>query len=145
VTGDPAAGSVFVMAARAGRGNACGTGRGAPHGGGRGPPPERGTHPGILSVFLDDVDRQEWRDLRVSLELEGVVRRFFTGAAARPVAAASTTRMEMFGAAPPMPCRAVGENCASAIPATRPHLACSPCPNYYLRLSKLAGSNCTAL
>jgi hypothetical protein len=101
VTGDPAAGSVFVMAARAGQGNAVAqaVARRLGQDAGR---RLSGTRPGILSVFLEDVDRQEWRTLRESLELEGVVRRFFTTLAAKPLAAATCiTRLEMFGAAPP--------------------------------------------
>jgi hypothetical protein len=101
VTGDPTAGSVFVLAARAGQSNAvaeavvrrldqAATTR------------LGGTRPGILSVFLDDIERMEWRALRETLELEGTVRRFFTTAGARGLVAASfATRLEMFGAVPP--------------------------------------------
>jgi hypothetical protein len=88
VTGDPAAGSVFVLAVRRldqATGNRL-----------------SGSRPGILSVFLDDLERPEWRALRETLELEGAVRRFFTTPGARPlVAAAFTTRLEMFGAPSP--------------------------------------------
>ena len=45
-----------------------------------------GDVPGILSVFVDDLDRTEWRSLRETLQLEGAVRRFLTtpvGAARR--------------------------------------------------------------
>jgi hypothetical protein len=101
VTGDPNGGSVFVLAARAGRRNAVADAavrRMAQVAGMR----LTGTRPGILAVLLDDIDRNEWRALRESLELEGVVRRFFTTSAAkRLVAAGFTTRLEMFGVQPP--------------------------------------------
>jgi len=101
VTADPTGGSVFVMAARAERENAV-----------AGALVRRleeaaktrlsGERPGILSVFLEDMEGAEWRSLRETLELEGAVRRFFTTpGAARVTAAACTTRMEMFGMAPP--------------------------------------------
>ena len=101
VTADPSGGSVFVMAARAGRENAvaaavvrrlseAATGR------------LSGQRPGIVSVFLEDVERTEWRALRETLELEGAVRRFFTTPEATPMIAAScATRLEMFGVAAP--------------------------------------------
>jgi hypothetical protein len=101
VTGDPSGGSVFVLAARAGQRNAVADAvvrRMAAAAGNR----LSGTRPGILAVLLDDIDRGEWRGLRESLELEGVVRRFFTTPAAKPVAAAGfATRLEMFGVQPP--------------------------------------------
>jgi hypothetical protein len=101
VTGDPAGGSVFVMAARAGRENAVAA-----------VVVDRmrlaaqarltGSAPGILSIFVDDLDRTEWQALRDTLELEGAVRRFLTEPTARRVvAAACASRMEMFGMAPP--------------------------------------------
>jgi hypothetical protein len=53
-------------------------------------------------VFLEDLDRGEWRALREQLELEGAVRRFLTTAAARRgVAVSAASRLEMFGAPPP--------------------------------------------
>jgi len=101
VTGDPNGGSVFVLAARAGQRNAVAEAavrRLAVAAGSR----LTGTRPGILAVLLDDIDRNEWRGLRESLELEGVVRRFFTTPEAkRLVAAGFTTRLEMFGVQPP--------------------------------------------
>ncbi|MBO1079881.1 hypothetical protein [Roseomonas haemaphysalidis] len=101
VTGDPNGGSVFVLAARAGQRNAVAEAavrRLAVAAGSR----LTGTRPGILAVLLDDIDRNEWRVLRESLELEGVVRRFFTTPEAkRLVAAGFTTRLEMFGVQPP--------------------------------------------
>ena len=101
VTTDPRSGSVFVMAARAGRENEiaaalCRRLAGAAEG------RLSGRAPGILAAFLDDLDRGEWRVLRERLELEGAVRRFLTTPAARPVVAVScASRFEMFGAPPP--------------------------------------------
>ncbi|WP_120006922.1 hypothetical protein [Teichococcus vastitatis] len=101
VTSDATGSNVFVMAARAGRENAitaaitrrlasCAATR------------LSGTCAGIISVFLEDVDRSEWRNLRDTLELEGGVRRFYTTPdAARITAASCVTRMEMFDCAPP--------------------------------------------
>lgn len=101
VTSHAAGGSVFVMAARAGRENAVADAVVARL---RIAAETRltGAAPGILSVFVEDLDRAEWRSLRETLELEGAVRRFFTTPSARGVvAAACATRMEMFGMAPP--------------------------------------------
>ena len=61
-----------------------------------------GTRPGILAMFLEELNRTEWRGLRESLDLEGAVRRFLTSPLARHVVAVScASRMEMFGMAPP--------------------------------------------
>jgi len=61
-----------------------------------------GERPAILSLFLDDIDRSEWRGLRESLELEGAARHFMTCDAAAPVVAVTCySRMEMFGLAGP--------------------------------------------
>lgn len=101
VTGDAAGGSVFVMAARSGQENAVADAVVARM---RLTAQARltGTAPGILSVFVDDLDRSEWRSLRDTLQLEGAVRRFLTEPLARRVvAAACASRMEMFGMAPP--------------------------------------------
>jgi hypothetical protein len=101
VTAGPSGGSVFVMAARAGRENAVADAVVARM---RTAAEARltGAAPGILSVFVEDIDRGEWRSLRESLQLEGAVRRFLTEAGARRVvAAACASRMEMFGMAPP--------------------------------------------
>jgi hypothetical protein len=95
VTADPSSGSVLVMAARAGRENeislavkrrvAAATSRFS------------GTRPGIVSVFLDDLEAAEWHALRDTLELEGVIRRFLTEPAAKLVVAVTcTTRQEFF-------------------------------------------------
>jgi hypothetical protein len=95
------AGSVFVMAARAGRENDIAeavTRRAAEAAAVR----LSGRRPGILALFIEDLERAEWRSLRETLELEGAVRRFFTTAPARRVVAVScATRFEMLGAAPP--------------------------------------------
>lgn len=101
VTADAGGGSVFVMAARAGQENAIAQAVAARM---RLAAESRlsGTVPGILSVFVDDLERSEWRLLRETLELEGAVRRFLTEPAGRRVVAATcASRMEMFGMAPP--------------------------------------------
>ena len=101
VTAGQGGGSVFVMAARAGRENSIADAacrRFAQAAGAR----LSGREPGILSLFLDDLDRAEWRSLRERMELEGAARRWMTEASARHVVAVScSSRMEMFGAAPP--------------------------------------------
>jgi hypothetical protein len=101
VTAGPGAGSVFVMAARAGRENSIATAvtrRCALVAESR----LSGNRPGLLAMFVDDVDRAEWRALRERLELEGAARRWMTEPAARSVVAvACTSRMELFGVAPP--------------------------------------------
>jgi hypothetical protein len=101
VTASPGSGSVFVMAARAGRENSISgavtrrLGMAAA---------ARLSHdkPGLLSVFVEDVDRAEWRGLRERMELEGATRRWMTDPSARPVVAVScASRMELYGLAPP--------------------------------------------
>lgn len=95
VTGDAGTGSVLVMAARAGRENEIAQAvkrRVAAAAGRR----LSGKQPGILCVFLDDLDPAEWQGLRDTLELEGVVRRFLTEAEAKPVVAVTcATRQEL--------------------------------------------------
>lgn len=101
VTADARGGSVFVLAARAGRENAV---AGAVAARARLVAESRlsGAVPGIIAMFVEDLDKAEWRSLRETLELEGAVRRFLTEGAARPVVAvACASRMEMFGMAPP--------------------------------------------
>lgn len=97
VTADSASGSVFVMAARAGRENAISQAvarRLASTAEAR----LSGRQPGLLSVFLDDLEAAEWHSLRDTLELEGAVRRFLTEPVARRVVAVTcTTRQEFFG------------------------------------------------
>lgn len=101
VTGAPGSGSVFVMAARAGRENAiaeAATRRMELVAAAR----LSGDQPGLLSIFLDDLERAEWRGLRERMELEGVTRRWMTTPAARQVVAvAVSSRMELYGVAPP--------------------------------------------
>jgi hypothetical protein len=104
VTTAPGSGSVFAMAARAGRENEIAAAvcrRLALSAAGR----LSGRHPGIQAVFLDDLDRADWRALRgEQLELEGAVRRFLTTAPARRVVAVScTSRFEMFDAPDAVP------------------------------------------
>lgn len=98
---DQGNGSVFVMAARAGRENEIATvisRRMAETAAVR----LSGRHPGIIAIFVEDVDRNEWRALRERLELEGAARRFLTMPQARSVVAvACSSRMELFGLAPP--------------------------------------------
>jgi hypothetical protein len=61
-----------------------------------------GKRPGILSVFVEDTDRLEWRGLRERLELEVEARKFMTNIEARPIVAISfTSRLELFGVTEP--------------------------------------------
>lgn len=95
VTADPSSGSVLVMAARAGRENeiSLAVKRRAAAASRR----FSGTRPGIVSVFLDDLEAAEWNALRDTLELEGVIRRFLTEPEAKLVVAVTcTTRQEFF-------------------------------------------------
>jgi hypothetical protein len=88
---------VFVMAARAGRGNevAAAIRRRLAS---LAPARLTGQRPGILSVFVEDAGRLEWRRLRNGLELEGEARQFMTSPEAQPVVAASfVSRLELFG------------------------------------------------
>jgi len=93
--------AVFVMAARAGREDEVSAAvcrRMAI----AAPTRLSGRKPGILAMFLDDLDRAEWRALRSTLELEGAARRFLTDPAARPlVAVTCASRMELYGMAEP--------------------------------------------
>jgi hypothetical protein len=101
VTAMPGGGSVFVMAARAGRENSI-AGAVARRCGQSAERRLTGTRPGILAMFVEDVDRAEWRGLRERLDLEGAARRWLTEPAARHVVAlACSSRMELFGVAPP--------------------------------------------
>ena len=57
-----------------------------------------GKHPGILALFVDDTNRDEWQGLRDRLELEGETRQFLTNPEARPVVAVTfASRIELFG------------------------------------------------
>lgn len=101
VTTDTGSGSVFVMAARSSQEDeiAAAVCRRLTLAAER---RLSGREPGILAVFLEDLDRAEWRNLREQLELEGAIRRFLTTPAARRVVAVScASRFELFGAAPP--------------------------------------------
>jgi len=62
-----------------------------------------GTRPGILAVFVEEVERREWRLLRDRLELEGEARQFLTHPVARRVVVAVTcaSRHELFGGQEP--------------------------------------------
>ena len=93
--------SVFVMAARAGQENDIAAAM-RRRMGALAPARLSGERPGILSVFVEDTDRDEWRGLRDRLELEGEARRFLTDPEARSVVAVSfVSRMELFGASQP--------------------------------------------
>jgi hypothetical protein len=92
---------IFVMAARAGQENevAIALRRRLAE---LAPARLTGERPGILSIFVEDTDRLEWRSLRDRLELEGEARQFMTGLEARPVVAVSfVSRFELFGVAEP--------------------------------------------
>jgi hypothetical protein len=92
---------IFVMAARAGQENevAIALRRRLAE---LAPARLTGERPGILSIFVEDTDRLEWRGLRDRLELEGEARQFMTGLEARPVVAVSfVSRFELFGVAEP--------------------------------------------
>jgi hypothetical protein len=94
-------GSVFVMAARAGRENTI-AGAVCRRLDAAAETRLTGVRPGILSVFLEDLDRAEWRSLRDRMELEGAARRWMTTLPARHVVAITcSSRLELFGAAPP--------------------------------------------
>jgi len=88
---------LFVMAARAGREDEV---AGAVHRRMAEIAPQRltGTRPGILSMFLEDTDRLEWRILRDQLRLEGEARHFMTRPEARSVVAVTcASRLELLG------------------------------------------------
>ena len=90
---------IFVMAARAGQENevAIALRRRLAE---LAPARLTGERPGILSVFVEDTDRLEWRGLRERLELEGEARQFLAYKAARPVIAVTcASRFELFGMA----------------------------------------------
>jgi hypothetical protein len=92
---------IFVMAARAGQENevAVAIRRRLAE---LAPARLTGQRPGILSVFVEDTDRLEWRGLRERLELEGEARQFMTDPAGEPVVAISfVSRLELFGVAEP--------------------------------------------
>lgn len=93
--------AVFVMAARAGRQNEVATAI-RRRLSALAPTRLSRERPGILSVFIEDTDRQEWRDLRERMDLEGQARQFMTDAQANPVVAVSfVSRFELFGVSEP--------------------------------------------
>ena len=92
---------IFVMAARAGQENevAIAIRRRLAE---LSPTRLTGTRPGILSIFVEDTDRSEWRGLRERLELEGEARQFMINPEGRPVVAVSfVSRLELFGLGAP--------------------------------------------
>ncbi len=96
-----AGGGIFVMAARAGQENevAIAIRRRLAM---LAPARLTGQRPGILSVFVEDTDRMEWRGLRERLELEGEARHFMTNPEGRRVVAISfVSRLELFGVGEP--------------------------------------------
>ena len=96
-----AGGGVFAMAARAGQENevAIAIRRRLAS---IAPVRLTGERPGILSMFVEDTDRLEWRGLRERLELEGEARQFMTNPEARPVVAVTfISRLELFGLGEP--------------------------------------------
>jgi hypothetical protein len=61
-----------------------------------------GVRPGIIAMFVEDIDAGEWRGLRERLELESEARQFLAGKAADPVVAVTcASRFEMLGMASP--------------------------------------------
>jgi hypothetical protein len=93
--------AVFVMAARAGQENEVAIAM-RRRLAALAPARLTGDRPGILSVFVEDTDRLEWRGLRDRLELEGEARQFMTNPEGRPVVAVSfVSRFELFGVAEP--------------------------------------------
>lgn len=59
-----------------------------------------GRRPGILAVFIEDIDRADWSSLRENLSLEAEARRFLAHQAARRVVAVTcASRFELFGTA----------------------------------------------
>jgi len=101
VTAAADGGSVFVMAARAGRENAIAEAA-CRRMGEAAETRLSGKQPGILAVLLDDLDRTEWRSLRERMDLEGATRRWMTEPSARRVVAVSCmSRLELLGVAPP--------------------------------------------
>ncbi len=97
-----AGGGVFALAARAGRedGIAAAVRRRLDA---IAPVRLTGTRPGILAIFVEEVERREWRQLRERLELEGEARQFLTHPVARRrvVAVTCASRHELLGAPEP--------------------------------------------
>ncbi len=96
-----AGGGIFVMAARAGQENevAIAVRRRLDA---IAPARLTGNRPGILALFIEDTDRNEWQLLREKLELEGETRQFMTHPEARSVVAVTcASRLELFGISGP--------------------------------------------
>ncbi len=92
-----AGGGLFAMAARAGRENEVALAI-CRHMSAVASTRLSGRRPGILAMFVDDIDRQEWLGLRDRLELEGEARQFLTRPQARAVVAVTfASRHELFG------------------------------------------------
>lgn len=92
---------VWAMAARAGRRNDI-AGLMRAELAGLVPARVSGQRPAILALFVEDMDRAEWRGLMESLELEGAARQYMTLEDAAPVVAVTCySRMEMFGLSGP--------------------------------------------
>lgn len=96
-----AGGGVFALAARAGREDeiAAAVRRRL---GAIAPVRLTGARPGILAVFVEEIERREWRLLRDRLELEGEARQFLTHPEARRVVAVTcASRHELLGVPEP--------------------------------------------
>ncbi len=92
---------VWAMVARAGRRNEI-AGMVRSELGRLAPPRVSGQRPAILALFIEDIDRPEWRGLMDSLELEAAARHFMTADEAEHVVAVTCySRMEMFGLSGP--------------------------------------------
>ena len=88
---------MFVMAARTGRENDIGAAMRRRMAEAT-PMRLTGARPGILALFLDDLDRAEWRTLRDDPRLESETRQYLTCPdAARLIAVTASSRLELFG------------------------------------------------
>jgi hypothetical protein len=94
-----AGGSVLALAARAGRENDVATAVSS-HLKATTPARLSGQLPGVIALFLEDLDQLEWRLLRERLMLEAAIRQFMTCQEASCVAAVScSSRIELFNIA----------------------------------------------
>ena len=90
---------MLALAARAGRENDVATAV-SRHLDAAAPVRLSGQRPGVMALFIEDLDQLEWRLLRETPALEGEIRRFMTHKEASCVAAVScTSRLELFGMA----------------------------------------------
>jgi hypothetical protein len=88
---------MFVMAARTGRENDIGAAMRRRLAEAT-PVRLTGARPGILAMFLDDLERSEWRMLRDDPRLESETRQYLTCPdAARLIAVTASSRLELFG------------------------------------------------